>query len=129
METTSRNKARNKISPRDLFFYRQRQKNRLFQAVVSYFAEQAQTSGLTKKDIADTLDKHASQVTRWFAGPGNWEMDTVSDLLLAMDAELEHRIVPLKEHTGVAVRLRTVDPSSALPRSSGTEDFIRVSNG
>src|SRR5687767_14529227 len=129
MENTSKNKPRKKVSPRDLFFFRHRQKNRMFQSVLAYFADQAETTGLTKKDVADALDNHASQITRWFSGPGNWEMDTVSDLLLAMNAEMEHRIVSLSDPEPASLQLPERDPVGALPRSSGTDDFIHVSNG
>jgi len=65
--------------------------------VVAYFADQAERHGLTKSSIADRLGKDRSQISRWFSGPGNWGLDTVSDLLLAMGAEMDHEIVSLNE--------------------------------
>ena len=93
----------NKPSKRDIFLYRQRQKNEIFQAVVGYFAAQSQEFGLTKKEIAHRLDKDPSQITRWFSEAGNWELDTISDLLIAMGAEMRHTIVPIKSSKQDAV--------------------------
>lgn len=83
----------NTISSKDIYFFRQRQKNKVFQSVLSYFAKQAEFDGLTKTELAERLHKNKSQITRWFSGPGNWTLDTISDLLLAMEAEMEYSIV------------------------------------
>ena len=87
-----------KISSKDIFFFRQRLKNKIFQSVLSHFAGLAKEKNLAKKDIANLLDKDPSQITRWFSGPNNWTLDTISDLLLAMEAELKHEIVSLHEN-------------------------------
>ena len=86
-----------KLPARDVFFFRQRFKNKVFQSVLLYFTDLAKEKGLAKRDIANLLDKDPSQITRWFSGPNNWTLDTISDLLLAMDAELKHEILPLNE--------------------------------
>lgn len=88
-----------RLSEREVFYYRQRQKNRFFQAVIAYFSDRAESEGLTKRDVATLLDKEPSQITRWLSGPGNWTLDTISDLLLAMGAELDFGIVPLNENS------------------------------
>jgi hypothetical protein len=41
-------------------------------------------AGGTKKEIADKIDKRPEQVTRWLTSPSNLELDTISDLALAM---------------------------------------------
>jgi hypothetical protein len=33
-----------------------------------------------------------SQLTKWLAGPGNWTLDTVSNLLFSIDAELDFSV-------------------------------------
>ena len=90
--------GKKKIPSKDIFFFRQRFKNKIFQSVLSYFADLAKEKNLAKKDIANLLDKDPSQITRWFSGPNNWTLDTISDLLLAMDAELKHEIVSLHQN-------------------------------
>ena len=84
-----------KLPTTDIYFFRQRLKNKIFQSALAYFAEVAKERNLTKKDIAKLLDKDPAQITRWFSGPNNWTLDTISDLLLAMGAEMKHEIVSL----------------------------------
>ena len=74
---------------REVFYYRQRYKNRVFAALVSFFAEEAERTGITKKDIAERLNRDPALITRWLANPGNMTLETISDLLLALDAEPE----------------------------------------
>jgi hypothetical protein len=93
------NISKNKPSRRDVACYRQRQKNRVFTELVSFFAEEAERSGMTKKDLADLLEKDPAQITRWLSAPSNFELDTLSDILLALDAEMDHRIVRFSDRT------------------------------
>ena len=105
--------GKKKIPSKDIFFFRQRFKNKIFQSVLSYFADLAKEKNLAKKDIANLLDKDPSQITRWFSGPNNWTLDTISDLLLAMDAELKHEIVPLHESRQQKMDVRNITEHSA----------------
>ena len=77
-----------KLTDREIFYFRQRNRNKIFQTVVAHFADEA-ANGLTKSELARRLGKDPAQITRWFSGPGNWTLDTVSDLLLSMDCELD----------------------------------------
>jgi hypothetical protein len=81
----------------DIAYYRQRNRNRIFESVWWLFVKEADRCGLTKKAIALRLGKEPSQITRWLSGPGNWTLDTLSDLLLAMDAELDPTIARFSE--------------------------------
>jgi hypothetical protein len=90
MENTSK---LNLMKRRDVAYYRQRQKNEVFAALVAFFADEAKRRGISKKELATALSKDPSQITRWLSAPSNFELDTLSDILLAMDAEMEHRIV------------------------------------
>lgn len=90
MANTSKRKP---ASRRDTAYFRQRQKNRIFTELVSFFAEEAERSGMTKKELAILLEKDPAQITRWLSAPSNFELDTLSDLLLALGAEMDHRIV------------------------------------
>jgi len=83
-----------KISDRDIRFYRRLRRNRVFSELLAYYAKVAEENGIRKSDIATRLGKEPSQITRWFAEPANLTLDTISDLLLAMNAELEFGIVP-----------------------------------
>jgi transcriptional regulator with XRE-family HTH domain len=82
---------------RDVFYYRQRQKNRVIEELASFFADEAERTGITKKDIADRLGKDPAQISRWLAGPSNLTLDTISDLLLVLGAEMDQRIVKFSD--------------------------------
>lgn len=80
-------------SRRDVAYYKQRQKNLIFAELAAFFAEEAERRGISKKDLAEALSKDPAQITRWLSGPSNFELDTLTEILLALDAEMEHRIV------------------------------------
>jgi len=75
----SKPKKGEKISPYTLAFVRGRNKNKAHSLVLKLFQE----SGLTKKELAEILGKKPEQITRWLAGPGNMNLDTLSDLVFA----------------------------------------------
>jgi hypothetical protein len=62
-------------------------KNRVFSSLVSFVAAESHRTGKTKKDIAAILGRDPSQITRWLAFPSNMTLETISDILLAFDAE------------------------------------------
>ncbi len=83
------------LTKRSIYYFRQRLKNRIFQALLAHFADQAARHGLTRKDLALRLNRDPAQVTRWLSAPSNWTLDTISDLLLAMNSELSAEIASL----------------------------------
>jgi transcriptional regulator with XRE-family HTH domain len=85
------------VTDRDLFYYRQRSKNRLFEALTSFFAEEAEGRGITKRDIAESLHRDPAQITRWLTAPSNLTLDTISDLLLSLGAEMDYSIERFKD--------------------------------
>jgi transcriptional regulator with XRE-family HTH domain len=94
MENTSRLDS---LSDRTIFYYRQRCKNRLFEAITAFFAEEAERRGITKRDIAECLRRDPAQITRWLTNPSNLTADTISDLLLSLGAEMDYRIVRFED--------------------------------
>lgn len=75
------------ISVGTLSYFRARLKNRLFDLVLRKFLEREARDGLTKAELARKLGKRPEVITRLLAAPGNWELETVSDLLLGISAE------------------------------------------
>lgn len=82
---------------REIYYYRQRLKNRVFSKLAAFFAEEAEKSGVSKKDIAILLNKDQAQITRWLSNPSNLTLETISDILLALNAELEPHIVKFSD--------------------------------
>lgn len=61
-------------------YFRARNKNRLYQLVLREFVR----SGMSRADLARRMNKRPEIVTRLLGAPGNWTLDTVSDLLFAI---------------------------------------------
>lgn len=80
------------VSERDIYYYRQRAKNRIFELLTSFFAEEAERTGVTKRDIAERLRRDPAQITRWLSSPSNLTIDTISDLLLSLGAEMDYSV-------------------------------------
>jgi hypothetical protein len=91
MENTS--KEARAVSRRERAYYRRRQQNRVYGALANYFAEEAAAGRISKGKLAELLGKDRAQITRWLSEPSNLELDTISDILLAMGAEMDHRVV------------------------------------
>lgn len=99
------------------YFFRQRMKNRTYDAVIAAVENAAATHGMRKKDIAEKLGVNPSQVTRWLSGPANWGADTISDLLFAVGAELEPVVVTFAERQRQkSNRFHPLDSKIATPK-------------
>lgn len=90
-------KNTSKISQRDIRFARRFLRNQVYTELLGLFAEKAQSEALTKSRIAASLDRDPSQITRWFAEPSNLELDTISDLLVAIGGEMTISVSPAAE--------------------------------
>ena len=91
-----------KIPLGTLSYFRERFRDRLYDLVMEEFLKQESESGLTRAEIARRIGRRPEQITRWFGAPGNWTLETVSDLLLAVaKSEPDVYLLPLE---GRAVR-------------------------
>ena len=87
------------IPPGKIAYFRERLRNRLYDLVVTEFLSQQKTQQLTRADVARRIGRRPEQLTRWLGAPGNWTLDTVSDLLLAMGAEPEFSVASVVNRT------------------------------
>jgi hypothetical protein len=71
------------ISDGTLEHFRNRFRERLYELVLSEYRKQAE-KGMTKRHIANRINRRPEQITRWLGAPGNWTLETVSDLLLVI---------------------------------------------
>ena len=98
-----------------LAFFQERFRDHLYELVVYEFLKREQAGVLTKAAVAHRLGKDPSQITRWLGAPGNWELDTVSDLLLAIaQAEPAISLTPLTAQVGSVVTRHTVDADTKI---------------
>ena len=88
------------IPPEKMAYFEDRFRGRLYDLIISEFKKQQAENGLTQKKVADRLGKRPEQINRWLAAPGNWTLDTVSNLLLAIcKGELEIGVSVLSEQS------------------------------
>lgn len=81
-----------------LSYFRERQRNRLYDLIITRFMEKEKNSGFSKADLARRLNKRPEQITRLLSTPGNWTLNTLSDLMLAIcEGELEFSVSTLNE--------------------------------
>jgi hypothetical protein len=65
-----------------LSYFRARAKRFAYELVIREFVK----SGITKATLARRLGKGADRVSKMLAGPGNWTIDTLAELLFAISA-------------------------------------------
>jgi hypothetical protein len=63
-----------------LGYFRARNRYRIHDVVLKAFAK----SGISQATLARRLGKKPDVICRWLGAPGNWTLDTVSDLLFAI---------------------------------------------
>ena len=127
-------------SARDIAYYTQRYRNRVFSKLVSWVADYAARNKLTRKDVADILNKDPAQITRWLKHPGNLTLDTIAELALAFDAEPEppefvffkDRAQPNYMHPLIARALNVstpTPPAQAKPSNAGNGELTLINSG
>lgn len=84
-----------KIASSTLAYFRARNRNQIYDLVMNEFAK----SGVSQAVLARRLGKGTDQVCRWLGAPGNWTLDSVSDLLFVISgAEPKYEIrYPLEQ--------------------------------
>jgi hypothetical protein len=69
------------IPPGKRAYFQERLRNRLYNLILGEFVNK---TNLSQKSLAHRIGKGSDQVSRWLSSPGNWTIDTISDLLLGI---------------------------------------------
>jgi hypothetical protein len=123
--TTLPQKVDERIPPSELGYFQARNRNRIYDLVLSEFGK----SGISNAELARRLGKRPEVVCRWLGAPGNWTLDTVSDLLLGIsNAEARYSIhYPREESIRNYNGPSWVYPSVRAPKSNmATSNAITV---
>ena len=105
--------------------FAKRNRNIVYEAVVKAVESGARARGMTRKDIAIKLGKKAPQISNWLKGPSNWTLDTISDLLYAVDATMDYGVIFNKDRLKSNVfndHVRPIDIQSIT--NAGSNDNI-----
>lgn len=78
--TPSKPRPNERVPESTIAYFKTRNKLKAFTLVHKEF----ERSGITKADLAKRLGKGADRVSHILAAPGNWTLDTVSELLFAI---------------------------------------------
>ena len=106
-------------------YFQGRNKRHAYDIVMDEFEQ----SGLSQAELARRLGKGTDQVCRMLAGPGNWTLDTFSDLLFAISgaAPVYSRDYPLnrpkRNQTGPTWLDEKVIAKSEPESTSKTVDY------
>ncbi len=86
-----------KLDPVTLGYFQGLAQNEAHETVLELFLKMAVSDKLTRAFIARRLGKSPEQITRWLSAPGNWTLDTLTNLLLAMGHRPKFAVERLSE--------------------------------
>ena len=115
-----------------LAYFRARLQDRIYNLVVREFLRKESARLMTRTDLAERIGKDPAQITRYLASPGNWTLETTSDLLLGVcGAELAIGIDPLSiASTGVTTesvnKTARIEDRPPRPVSTATQARPRI---
>jgi hypothetical protein len=89
----------NVISAGKRAYFQERFRNQLYNLIISEFVKRQNADPhFTQSSLARRIEKRPEQINRWLSSPGNWTIDTISDLLLGISgAEPEMNVSILSE--------------------------------
>lgn len=111
-------------------YLRARNKRRVYDLVIKEFKR----SGLSQVDLARRLGKGTDRVCKILAGPGNWTLDTVSDLLFAISGgvsvyQIDYPLnKPTRNYRGAIDRNSQIDALSLATSNFGIANTAPISN-
>jgi hypothetical protein len=105
------------LSEKTKAYFRERIRNQFYNLVAQEYIRERDTNSLTQAHVARRLGRSPVQINRWLGTPGNWTLDTISDLLLAISGSELH---PTCSKVQVASKRNDLGPEWLQPhRTNG----------
>ena len=116
------------ISTREIAYYNRRHQNAVFNKIVKAFVEEVKAGRISRAMLAKRIGKDPAQITRFLSGPANRTLDTISLILLGMNAEMDAKVVFFRDiaPTNYAHPLIDTLESVMPPDLSQTKDPIII---
>ena len=75
------------LNPIQVAYFSQQFRGQVYYAIAKAFYEEVGAGNISQAILGRRLNKDRATVSKWFSGPRNLTLDTVSEMLLAMGAE------------------------------------------
>ena len=114
------------IPPSKLAYFRRRLSNHIYATVLKEFLRLEKAGLISRAKLAQRIGRRPEQITRWLGSSGNWTIETLSDLLLAMKCEPSISISSLtnaqigENHASIPVKQPTNQTAGRSEPISGT---------
>lgn len=103
------------LSNKALGYFRAQLKNHIHQLVLA----ELEKSGISKADLARRTHKKPPQIAHLLGAPGNWTLDTLSDLLLGLGYEPAVSVTPINSQN-VGSKSPVATSGANIPASTST---------
>lgn len=111
-----------------LAYFRARLTNEIHAVVLEQFARLRGEGKINKKKLAERIGRSPEQITRWLSGPGNWTIETLSDLLLGMKCEARVSVSSLTDLIVYSEERETFATQQAAKQTTGRTEAIYGTN-
>ena len=85
------------VPEKAVWFFRRNLQNVLYDVVIREFRRLEDAGEINKLRLANRLRREPSQITRWLCSPGNWTLNTISDLMVGMAVDPTRLVTDLVE--------------------------------